>query len=288
MNKVIVTGGSGFIGSNLVEKLNRSGYKVIVIDNFSTGNPGNLPHIFGKVSPVDINDWSVEKLAKLCDSAKCIFHMAAFPSVQKSIECPLISSKDLSATVKMLEVAKKIKVNKFIFSSSCSVYGEPPTSRPLSPYALSKLHGEDYCTMYSSLYNLDTTCLRYYNVYGVRMSNTGAYRSVLSLFLESHKNGTPLSIVNDGEQKREFIHVDDVVDANICAMSAKKSSSQNIFDVSYGKKYSINEIADMFGGDKVYGEKRVEPKEIKKSNIESTKCFLEWKPLVKLEDWIPS
>jgi len=288
MNKVIVTGGSGFIGSNLVDKLNRSGYEVVVIDNFITGDPGNLPHIFGKVSLIDINDWRLEKLTELCDGAKCIFHMAAFPSVQRSIEYPLISSQDLSATVTMLEVAKRIKVNKFIFSSSCSVYGEPPTSRPLSPYALSKLHGEDYCTMYSSLHNVNAVCLRYYNVYGPRMSKVGAYRSVLSVFLEAHKVGKPLNIVNDGEQKREFIHVDDVVEANICAMDATKPFSQNIFDVSYGKKYSVNEIADMFGGDKVYGEKRIEPKEIKKSNIESTKCFLEWKPLIKLEDWIPS
>ena len=242
MDKVIVTGGSGFIGSNLVDKLNRSGYEVFVIDNFSTGNPGNLPHIFGKVSSIDIDDWSLEKLTELCDGAKCIFHMAAFPSVQRSIEYPIISSQDLSATVRMLEVAKRIKVNKFIFSSSCSVYGEPPASRPLSPYALSKLHGEDYCTMYSSLHNLNTVCLRYYNVYGPRMSKVGAYRSVLSIFLEAHNAGKPLNIVNDGEQKREFVHVDDVVDANICAMNAKKSSSQNIFDISYGKKYSINQL----------------------------------------------
>ncbi len=288
MDKVIVTGGSGFIGSNLVDKLNRSGYEVVVIDNFSTGNPGNLPHIFGKVSPIDINDWSLEKLTELCDGAKCIFHMAAFPSVQRSIEYPIISSQDLSATVRMLEVAKRIKVNKFIFSSSCSVYGEPPTSRPLSPYALSKLHGEDYCTMYSSLHGVNAVCLRYYNVYGLRMSKVGAYRSVLSVFLEARKAGEPLNIVNDGEQKREFVHVDDVVEANIRAMNAKKSSSQNIFDISYGKKYSINEIADIFGGNKIYGEKRVEPREIKKSNIESAKCFLGWEPCVKLEDWIPS
>ncbi len=287
MNKVIVTGGSGFIGSNLVDKLNRSGHEVVVIDNFITGDPGNLPHIFGKISLIDINEWELDKLTELCDGAKCIFHMAAFPSVQKSIECPLISSQDLSATVKMLEVATRIKVNKFVFSSSCSVYGEPPTSRPLSPYALSKLHGEDYCAMYSSLHGLDTVCLRYYNVYGPRMSNVGAYRSVLSVFLEAYKAGKPLNIVNDGEQKREFVHVDDVVDANLCAMNAKRSSSQNIFDISYGRKYSVNEIADMFGGNKVYGETRIEPKEIKKSNIESAKCFLAWEPRVKLEDWIP-
>jgi len=130
--------------------------------------------------------------------------------------------------------------------------------------------------------------LRYYNVYGPRMSKIGAYRSVLSVFLEARKAGEPLNIVNDGEQKREFVHVDDVVEANIRAMNAKKSSSQNIFDISYGKKYSINEIADIFGGNKIYGEKRVEPREIKKSNIESAKCFLGWEPCVKLEDWIPS
>lgn len=287
MIKCIVTGGAGFIGSHLVSKLNRTGYDIVVIDNFTTGNPNYLAHhIFSRTPAIDINSYDFEDLVELCTGAEYIFHMAAYPSVQKSIECPIISAQDTLSTVRMLEVARRIKA-KFIFSSSCSVYGEPPKLKPLSPYAQSKNHGEQHCKMYQELYNLDIVCLRYYNVYGTRMSNTGAYRSVLSVFIEAMKENKKLNIVNDGEQKREFVHVDDVVYANMQAMRYNcKGSEPHVFDVSSGIQYSINEIADMFGGEKQYGETRIEPKKILKSSIIHTKKFLQWEPSVSLADWI--
>ena len=158
-----------------------------------------------------------------------------------------------------------MKVKRFIFSSSSSVYGNAkvPTSEdhplnPISPYALNKLIGEQYCKLYSEIYNIDTVCLRYFNVYGDRMNNEG-YKLVFPIFKEQILNNKSLTINNDGEQRRDFIHVDDIVRANILVAKHKNNFNGDIYNVGNGKSYSINEIADMFGGKKQYGNKVIEP-----------------------------
>jgi UDP-glucose 4-epimerase len=292
MAKVVVTGGAGFIGSNLTDKLIELGHEVVVIDNLSAGDYTNVNRkaYFYRTDlhKIDISDLYLE-----CKDAEYIFHMAALPNVQYSIEEPLHTAKvNLLSTLNILEYARTYGVKKFIYSGSCSCYGnaeELPTTedesiKPLSPYALHKYQGEEYCRLYSQIYNLDTVVLRYFNVYGPRMTNTGAYRSVLSVFLEAYKNKKPFNIANDGEQKRDFVHVSDVVNANIMAMESGEVSQYPI-NIGSGKNYSINEIADMFGSEKVYGEKRIEPQETL-ADIMTAKVMLNWKPKVELKNWI--
>jgi UDP-glucose 4-epimerase len=287
MKKVIVTGGAGFIGSTLVDKLIDDGLDVIVLDNLSTGKESNIN------PKAEFIKCDVSKDRPLFNDVDTVFHLAATPQVQHSIENPT-DNNNLDSVINMLNISKKSGVKRFIFTSSSAVYGNPeytpidenhPTN-PLSPYALHKLVGEQYCKLYSDLYGLDTISLRYFNAYGERMSNEGAYKSVISVFNEQHKKKEPLNIVNDGEQKRDFIHVNDIVKANlICGFKKDKPFNGEIYNVGSGVAYSVNEIADMFGGEKKYGEKRIEPKnsiaETAKINLD-----LDWESTESLSKFI--
>ena len=292
MKKVIVTGGAGFIGSHLVDKLIEQEIKVIVLDDCSTGKYKNINpkacYINVDITTIDPNQF----LNKETD-IDVIFHLAAKTTVQESINEPeYYNNVNVKGTLNMLILANKLNVKRFIFSSSSSVYGDAkvPTSEnhplnPLSPYALNKLIGEQYCKLYSDIYNLDTICLRYFNVYGDRMNNEGGYKLVMPIFKEQMLNNKPLTINNDGKQRRDFIHVDDIVNANILCANSTKKLNGDIFNVGTGKSYSVNEVADMFGGEKKYGEKRIEPKN---SIAENAKIVLDlnWEPKNKLETWI--
>jgi len=287
MKKVIVTGGAGFIGSTLVDKLIDEGLDVIVLDNLSTGKESNIN------PKAEFIRCDVSKDRPLFKDVDTVFHLAATPQVQHSIENPT-DNNNLDSVINMLNLSKKSGVKRFIFTSSSAVYGNPkytpidenhPTN-PLSPYALHKLVGEQYCKLYSDLYGLDTVSLRYFNAYGERMSNEGAYKSVISVFNEQHKKKEPLNIVNDGEQKRDFVHVNDIVKANlICGFKKDKPFNGEIYNVGSGVAYSVNEIADMFGGEKKYGEKRIEPKnsiaETAKINLD-----LDWESTESLSKFI--
>ena len=286
MQKVIVTGGAGFIGSHVVDTLIKQGIEVIILDNLSTGKKENINP---KATFIKCD---LTKDKPLFRDVDVVFHLAATPQVQYSMENPT-DNNNIDSLINILELSKKSGVKRFIFSSSSSVYGNPnyvpinenhPTN-PLSPYALHKLVGEQYCKLYSEVYDLDTVCLRYFNAYGDRMPNKGAYRSVISIFKEQHSKKQPLNIVNDGEQRRDYVHVDDIVNANILCANSTKKLNGDIFNVGTGKSYSVNEVADMFGGEKQYGEKRIEPKN---SIAENAKIVLDlnWEPKNKLETWI--
>ena len=286
MQKVIVTGGAGFIGSHIVDTLIKQGIEVIILDNLSTGKKENINP---KATFIECD---LTKDKPLFRDVDVVFHLAATPQVQYSMEHPT-DNNNIDSLINILELSKKSGVKRFIFSSSSSVYGNPnyvpinenhPTN-PLSPYALHKLVGEQYCKLYSEVYDLDTVCLRYFNAYGDRMPNKGAYRSVISIFKEQHSKKQPLNIVNDGEQRRDYVHVDDIVNANILCANSTKKLNGDIFNVGTGKSYSVNEVADMFGGEKQYGEKRIEPKN---SIAENAKIVLDlnWEPKNKLETWI--
>ena len=291
--KYVVTGGAGFIGSNLVDKLLSEDHQVIILDNLSTGNIDNLSKQASEsFIHKDIAMALPQELNRICEDADGIFHMAAIPSVQFSVEKPVSTiNANLISTVKMLEVAKKHSI-KFVYSGSSSCYGdanksptnENETIKPLSPYALNKYQGEEYCKLYSNIYNINTICLRYFNVYGCRMTYTGAYRSVLSVFLQAYYDKKPFNIINDGTQTRDFIHVSDVARANICAMNTDIKAEMP-FNIGSGENYSVNDIADMFGAEKIYGEKRTEPKN-SLANISRAKLLLKWKPVIKLTEWI--
>ena len=221
-----------------------------------------------------------------------LFHLAAKTTVQESINKPkYYNNVNVKGTLNILELAKNLNVKRVVFSSSSSVYGnaKTPTSEnhplnPLSPYALNKLIGEQYCKLYSEIYNIDTVCLRYFNVYGDRMNNEG-YKLVFPLFKEQILNNKPLTINNDGEQRRDFVHVDDIIRANILVAKHGSNFKGDIYNIGNGKNYSINEIANMFGGKKQYGNKVIEPYE---TLAETSKIDLDlnFQPKKDLKQWI--
>jgi len=286
MQKVIVTGGAGFIGSNLVDKLIEQGIEVIVLDNLSTGKKENIN------PKAEFIQCDISKDRPLFDNVDTVFHLAATPQVQYSVENPT-DNNNIDSLINMLQLSKKSGVKRFIFSSSSAIYGNPKYTpidenhpvNPLSPYALHKLIGEQYCKLYSDIYNLDTVCLRYFNAYGNRMPNEGAYKSVISVFKEQHNNNQPLNIVNNGEQKRDFIHVEDIIQANILCATNINNFKGKIYNVGTGQAFTVNEIADMFGGEKQYGEKRIEPKCSVAENAK-IKLELNWESNNNLKNFI--
>ena len=291
MQKVIVTGGAGFIGSHLVDELIKQGVEVTILDNLSTGKKENI-NPKAEFIECDIFKDTYGDLIFLLNGADTVFHLAAKTTVQESIEKPsLYNNINVVGTLNLLEAAAAMKVKRFIFSSSSSVYGNAkvPTSEdhplnPISPYALNKLIGEQYCKLYSEIYNIDTVCLRYFNVYGDRMNNEG-YKLVFPIFKEQILNNKPLTINNNGEQRRDFIHVNDVVRANILVAKHSNNFNGDIYNVGNGKNYSINEIADMFGGEKQYGNQVIEPFE---TLAETAKIDLDlnFQPKKDLRQWI--
>ena len=292
MRRVIVTGGAGFIGSHLVDKLVEQGIEVIIFDNLSTGDINNLNPKAKFVEQVDLCSLGTYNKSDF-DGVDTIFHLAASTSVQESIKQPLkYNRNNINSVLNILTAASSIdSVKRVVFSSSSSVYGDAktPTSEnhslnPLSPYALNKLMGEQYCKLFSDIYDLDTVCLRYFNVYGDRMNDNG-YKLVFPIFKEQMLNDKPLSINNDGEQRRDFIHVDDVVNANILVAKHKSNFNGDIYNVGSGTNYSVNEIADMFGGEKQYGNKVIEPFETL-ADTSKIDLDLNFKSKDVLKEWI--
>lgn len=289
--KCLITGGAGFIGSTIADKLISLGHDVVVLDNLSTGNLDNLNKkcIFYQC---DLSTDQQEVINNYFHDINTVFHCAALPNVQYSVEYPKESNDaNINSTIKTLVACIKNKVNKIIYSGSCSVYGNSkviPTSEncaiePLSPYALQKHIGEEYCRLYNRMYGLNYVILRYFNVYGERMSDKGAYVSVLSHFLRSYKNNKPLNITNDGEQKRDFVYVGDVADANIAVMS--NEIVDETINIGYGKNFSVNSLASVFDRPTAYGEKRIEPFEAL-ADISKMRSVLDWQPKQNVIDWI--
>lgn len=286
MSNVVVTGGAGFIGSNLCKELTRK-HKVSIIDNLSSGSLDNIPK--GVDCCVkDINDITPKDFYGI----DFVFHCAALARVQMSIKEPIrYNESNINGTLKVLEAARQAKIKKLIYSASSSAYGEtlhlptPENSEinPMSPYALQKFVGEMYCKQYSLCYNLNTVCLRYFNVYGENMPLTGAYRNVIGIFKSLHQKKHPLTITNDGEQRRDFTYVGDVVRANILAM--KFGDSAEVINIGSGKNYSVNQIAEVFGGEKKFIGNVIEPRETL-ADIVKAKKILGWNPKINVIDWL--
>ena len=290
--KILVTGGAGFIGSNLVDKLIDEGCKVFVIDKLSTGKKENLNKkaIFYKADICHL-----DKILPLFKGIDYVFHLAANPRVIFSVENPIESHKvNVDGTLNVLYASYKNRVKRLIFASSAAVYGdikelplkENMTPKPISPYGLHKLIGENYCKLFSNLYNLETVCLRYFNVYGPRMDPNGPYALVISKFLKLKKENKPLTIYGDGKQTRDFIYVDDVVKANILAMKSKKVGKGEVINICSGKSYSINYIAKLIGGKKIYLPARKGEMKHTLGDNSLAKRLLGWKPKISLEEGI--
>lgn len=286
--KIAITGGAGFIGSNLYDSLNKK-HDVLIIDNLLSGNKSNLPDNANFLVK-DIN----HLIPKDLENIEVVFHCAALARVQQSIQNPILYNyNNIDGTLNVLECCRQAKVRKLIYSSSSSVYGDaeifptPETEKikPLSPYALQKLIGEYYCKLYSEIYGIHTVCLRYFNVYGEKMPTIGAYRTVMGIFQDLKKQNKPLTITNDGEQRRDFTYVKDVVSANILAMENEQVCNGEVFNIGNGKNYSVNEIAEAFGGPKEFIGKVLEPRETLADNAKAKKVF-GWNTTQDVIDWI--
>ena len=294
--KYLVTGGAGFIGSHIVDALLQDGHIVHVIDNFSTGKRENC-NKNAHYHEYDLTDTkNTKKFVEIMNNVDTIFHTAALAHVQSSIEDPLrYELNNTIGTVNILKSAVAGSVKRFIYSASSSVYGnstmlplkESDEPNPISPYAAQKYYGEIYCKMFSEIYNIETVSLRYFNVYGERQNLEGAYANVIGVFIQQCINNEPMTINGDGKQKRDFIYVGDVVKANILASQSKKIGNGEIINIGSGISKSVNEIAALIGGNKIFVDPVKEPRE-SLADRSKAKKLLNWQPKVNIKEWILS
>lgn len=289
--KVVVTGGAGFIGSNLVDALVEKGYEVHVIDNLSGGkkeqvNPKAVLH------EVDIRD--LAQISPIINGAKYVFHLAAQPRVQDSIDRPLeTNDHNVTGMLNVLVAARDAKVEKVVYSASSAAYGDsdimPLTedlpAKPKSPYGLQKYISELYARVFSEVYGLPTVSLRYFNVYGPRQNPDGAYALVVGKFLKQRCENKPMTITGDGLQTRDFTHVYDVVAANMLAAENSEIKNGEVFNIGAGRNQSIKYVAECIGGEIEYVPARLEPHDTLADNSKARKV-LGWEPKVKFEDGI--
>lgn len=249
----LVTGGAGFIGSNIVEKILYLGYKVKVLDNFSTGKRENITE-FLKNSNFDLIEGDIRDIdtcRKACKDVDYVIHQAAWGSVPRSIEMPLLYDDiNVKGHLNMMQAARENNVKKFVYASSSAVYGDDPIlpkqegseGKVISPYALTKRINEEYADLYYRLYGLETVGLRYFNVFGKRQDPNGAYAAVIPKFIKELLGGIQPVIYGDGETSRDFIFIDNVVEANLKACIATSEASGKAFNIGYGEKTSLNDL----------------------------------------------
>ncbi len=293
MSHYLITGGAGFIGTNLAVELVHQGHQVRVIDNYSAGRKDERV-----VPTVDYREGDIRNRADL-DAAMVgidgVFHTAAVPRVPYSIEHPFETNEhNVVGTLQVLLAAKDAGVKRVVYSASQSAYGNQATMplvetmsvKPVSPYALQKFIGEEYCRLFSELYGLQTVSLRYFNVYGPLMDPHGAYALVVGRFLRQRKNNEPLTITGDGEYTRDFTHVFDVVAANILAMTTPTVGNGEVYNIGYGQAHSVNHLAKLIGGEVSFIPDR--PGDIRHGEADNTKARkeLNWQPVISLEEGI--
>jgi len=262
MEKFLVTGGAGFIGSNICTKLVSRGCSVRVVDNLLTGKKTNLASILDKIDflEADMGDPKVARAAM--KDIDVVLHQGALPSVPRSVDDPAATHRHcVDATFTLLLAARDAHVKRFVYASSSSAYGDTPTlpkvetmlPSPLSPYAAAKLVGEYYCSVFSGVFGLQTISLRYFNVFGPHQDPTSQYAAAIPAFVTSILQDKPPTIYGDGEQSRDFTYVDNVVEANLLAARARKTAGE-VINIACGKAITVNEIIDMineFTGRKV-------------------------------------
>ena len=294
MTKSLVTGGAGFIGSNLVDQLIEIGHKVIVIDNeYSDAHEQFYYNDKAEYHNFDIRDAATRSLY---DDVDYVFHIAAEARIGPSIESPIEAvSINSVGTCTVLQYAREAGVKRVVYSSTSSAYGlqEPPhvealPDNCLNPYSVSKVNGEKLCKMYTDLYGLKTVIFRYFNVYGNRQPLRGQYAPVIGIFLRQLAAGEPLTIVGDGEQRRDFVNVKDVCRANIMAAISNPDDEAygQVYNVGTGKNYSVNQIAEMFNTETKFIPSRPGEARISLANADKIYKTFAWKPEVVLEDWI--
>ena len=291
--KSLVTGGAGFIGSNLVDLLIKKKHKVIVLDNFSTGRRSNLKNHFKnnlKIVNVDISKNNIDKYFSGVDY---VFHLAGLADIVPSIENPKkYFDSNVVGTFNVVRSSKSAKIKKFIYAASASCYGFPkhfPTRedsaiKPMYPYAFTKWQAEELVMHWNKVFNFPAISLRVFNCYGPRSRTTGAYGAVFGVFLAQKLAGKPLTVVGNGRQTRDFIHVSDLVNALLKAAYSKKTGE--IYNLAGGKEIQVNTIAHLIGGKIVRIPKRPGEPDRSLGDIKKIKKDLKWKPKVKIEDGV--
>ena len=293
--KYVVVGGAGFIGSNIVDKLVEQNHEVIIIDNLSTGKMENV-NPKASVEYIDISNVNeCPNMVEIMSGADALFLLAAKARVQPSIENPVeYETNNTIGTLNVLKCASDAGVRRVVYSASSSAYGnteklpsvESDPINPMSPYGAQKYYGEVMCKMFSEVYGLETVSLRYFNIYGERQNVGGAYAMVIGIFADQKLRGEVMTINGDGEQRRDFTYVGDVVNANILASQSEKVGNGEVINIGNGDNRSINDIADMIGGERIHREPVIEPKETLADNSLAEK-LLGWKPTQNIEDWVP-
>ena len=290
----LVTGGAGFIGSNLVDGLLSLGHEVIVIDNeYSDAHDHFYWNDHTENYKYDIRDY--EKTRPLYDGVDYVFHIAAEARIQPAILNPVEAvSINSVGTCTVLQCSREAGVKKLMYSSTSAGYGmnsqpnvETQPDDCLNPYSISKVNGEKLCKMYTDLFDLDTVIFRYFNVYGERQPIRGQYAPVIGIFLRQLEAGQPLTIVGDGEQRRDFTYVKDIVNANIMAAlsNADKEAYGQVYNVGSGVNYSVNEVAEMISNSVKYIPPRLGEARISLANIDKIYKTFAWKPQQSLESW---
>lgn len=296
--KCLVTGGAGFIGSNLVDRLLTDGHTVVVIDNESAEchehfywNSKAENHVY------DICDYS--NIASLFKGVDYVFHLAAEARIQPSLINPFLTTKtNVLGTLTVLQAARSFGVKRVVYSSTSSAYGRKHTvpykedmvPDCLTPYSVSKVAAEEYCKLYTRLFGLSTVTLRYFNVYGKNQPLKGQYAPVVGLFMRQHDAGQPMTIVGDGLQRRDFTHVDDVVEANmLAALTKNEDVDGELFNIGTGVNYDMMDLATMIGKPvtnvSFIAERKGESRETL-ADISKAKRLLNWEPKVVLPEWI--
>jgi UDP-glucose 4-epimerase len=292
--KCVVTGGAGFIGSNIVDSLIDLGYKVCVIDNESSESHEKF-YYNEKAEYYKLNICDYENTRILYNDATYVFHVGAEARIQRTLKNPIRTVKvNTLGTATVLQCAKEAGVKRVIYSSTSSAYGMNPIpnieSQPddcLNPYSVSKVSGEKLCSMYSKLFEVETITFRYFNVYGKNQPTKGIYAPLIGLFDVQKENGLPLTIVGDGEQRRDFTNVKDVVDINILAATTdidKKYFGQ-VFNIGTGKNYSVNQIASFISDNTISIPERLGEARETLANIDKVKEVFNWEPKITLEQW---
>jgi nucleoside-diphosphate-sugar epimerase len=246
----VVTGGAGFIGSAVVRRLARDGHEVRVVDDLSTGKRANLDGLAGRVALHHGSICDRDLLDSAFAGADFVLHQAAIPSVPLSVEDPLgVNEVNVTGTLAVLWAARDAGVRRVVYASSCSVYGNAPelpkredmAPAPMSPYAVSKLAGEQYCCAFTEVYGLETVSLRYFNVYGPRQDPSGPYAAVVPMFAQAIAEGRRPRVLGDGEQSRDFVFVEDVAEANVRASTAEGAAGA-VLNIGVGERHTLNEL----------------------------------------------
>ena len=294
--KHVVTGGCGFIGSHLVDRLVELGHEVVVVDDLSTSEGRSVNP---EATLIEGSVTDLELLTSAMKGADCVFHTAAWARVPRSIDDPVgTHAVNVNGTLNVLQAARENGVGRVVYSSSSSVYGDQDTHvmqedmepNPKSPYALHKYIGEQYGAMFARLFGMSVVSLRYFNVYGPGQTTTGAYVLVIPRFLKLRDEGRPLTIYGDGEQTRSYTHVSDVVRANVLAASEELPVGENVvLNVGPNEETSVNEIAAIIGGEveHIIPNPRGEFEELRKSSdCSKARAVLGWEPRVGLAEGI--